>query len=204
MGIQIQADITGKDARKARAVTAGGRDLDPGLQQSVPGDDGATARIKLGPIERMRERGDQAMRGFARHQRIGIQRDDVFELTQHIQVARLHAESRFCAAAQQPVQFVQFAAFAFPTHPALFARIPLGVAMKEIKRPRRCAVMFLVERVNAGGDLRDQGISAGLALLRRVEQVGEQRKVQMRVLAPQKVQFHLFEQRLYFGGVGQE
>jgi hypothetical protein len=36
----------------------------------------ATARIELGPIERMRERGDQAVRGFARHQRIGIQRDD--------------------------------------------------------------------------------------------------------------------------------
>ena len=201
--VQIQADIAGKDARKAGAVDAGRRDLDPGLQQRITGDDGATARIELGAIERMRERGDQPVRGFARHDRIGIQRDDVLDLTQHFQIARLHAEGSFCAAAQQQIELVQFAAFALPAHPALFARIPFGIAMEEIKWPGRFAVVFLVERTDAGAGLLDQRVTLRLGLSRRVGQIGEQRKVQMRILVAQKVQFHLLEQRLHFGRAGQ-
>ena len=78
-GVWIQADVPGKDAGEAGDVSAGRSDFDARLQQGIPGDNGATARVELGAIQRMRERGDKPVPGFARHDRIGIQGDDVLD-----------------------------------------------------------------------------------------------------------------------------
>ena len=69
------------------------------------------ARLKLRPLSPSNlphmelvvsraKKGDQTVRGFARHQRIGVQRDDIFDFRKYIQVARLHTERRFRTAAQ--------------------------------------------------------------------------------------------------------
>ena len=135
----------------------------------------------------MRERGDQPVSGFARHDRIGVQGDDVLDLAQHLQIARLHTKSGVSVSSQQEIQLVQLAPLALPAHPSLFTRIPLGVAMKKVKRAGRFPVVFLIEPADAGLGLLDQGVLARCAQLRRIGQIGEQRKVQVRILIAQIV-----------------
>src|SRR5512146_1413938 len=98
----------------------------------------------------MRERRDQSPGYVARHDRIGIQRADVLDLTQSFRVACLHTKGGFCSPSQQEIQLVQFAAFALPAHPALFLWIPLGVTMEKVEGARRFAVILSVQRMNAG------------------------------------------------------
>ena len=76
--------------------------------------------------------------------------------------------------------------------------------MEQVKRAGRFPRIFFIQRLNAGDSLLDERVVLRRTRFRRIGQIGEQSKMQMRVLAAQKVQFQLFEKRLDFGGVGQQ
>ena len=60
---------------------------------------------------------------------IGVQGDDIADIVR--QRAADHVKTGIRSPAQQLVQFGQFAALAFPSHPHAFRRIPQAAAMQE-------------------------------------------------------------------------
>ena len=69
-------------------------------------------------------------------------------------------------AAQQAIEFLQFTAFSFPTHPASLVGIPASLAVQEIKRGGRLTRVFAIECADAVSCLIDQGAIPRQVLLR--------------------------------------
>src|SRR5690348_1376582 len=99
----------------------------------------------------MNRRADEFARDVARQLCVGVERDDVTDVFQERVVRRVYDEARIAGAAEQPVELLEFAALAFPTHPTVLAGIPLTTTMEEVKT---IVAMPAVERVYAA--LRDR------------------------------------------------
>src|ERR1700720_3487908 len=115
----------------------------------------------------------QPARRVARKLRIGIKRDDVANLREQRLARGLNHEARISSAAQQLVEFVQLAAFSFPTHPLTFARIPLPPAMKQVETQRLTLAITLVQLLNAFEREVNQARVAGQLLGGRIGKVTE-------------------------------
>ena len=83
-GIGIDAAHAGEDALEQRALAADRqRRRDPRLQHRIAFDDPAGAGVEARPVERMRHLADQPAHRVARQSRVGVERDDVANISGH-------------------------------------------------------------------------------------------------------------------------
>ena len=90
----------------------------------------------------MRHLADHLANGSAQQPRIGVQRDDITNVLRYGTAD--HFKTGILGPAQQPVQFRQFAALAFPPHPDPFGRVPQAATVQE-KEP--VAIIRRVARI---------------------------------------------------------
>ncbi|MND98484.1 hypothetical protein D3C80_908390 [compost metagenome] len=149
------------------------------LQDGITFNHPLLARIVLRLIERVRHRGDQLMGAFARQDGIAVERNDIFDVFQHLQpIANLRAEG-VTSVAQPVVQRIQFAAFSFQPHPYSLFFIPFAVAVKQEKVAGPFAGIASVQCFHLPAGVIQQGCVVRMPLLGRIVEVGEQGKVQM-------------------------
>ena len=92
-------------------------------------------RIEVWLVEGMRHLSDQPLGGPDRQARVSVERDDVADAGgQRRSMAIDWQKCRIGGAAKQPVEFVQFAAFALPADPPSLALVPDTSAMERKKR----------------------------------------------------------------------
>ena len=108
------------NSEPSRPTGSDGRD--PRLQHGIARHDPAGGGVEARPVERMRHLADQPADRVARQPGVGVERDDVADAGGHRWRLPARAEEGGVGrAAQQPVQFMQLAALAFPADPARFA-----------------------------------------------------------------------------------
>ena len=180
-GIGVDAVHAGKDALEQRTLAADRqRRRDPWLQHGMARHDPAGGGIEVRPVEWVRHLADQAMDRVARQSGVGVERDDVANAGGRGWGLPADAdETGVGRTTQQPVEFVQLAALAFPADPSRFAGVPEppAVEQKEAVATRRRAVA-LIEPGNAGHRRFEQRLIAFDMLGRRVEPVGEESEMQ--------------------------
>ena len=109
-------------------------------------------------------------------------------------VRRMRQKTGVGRATQQPVQFMQLAALAFPTDPSCFACVPepLAVKQQEAVATRRRAVA-LIEPGNPG-NCRVQQRFITIDMLRRgIEPVGEESEMQFAFRARKVVDLQMLD-----------
>src|SRR6185437_10037729 len=135
----------------------------------------AGSNVELRPVEWVRHLPDQAMHRVARQPRIAVERYDVTDAGGYFwRLPTKGQKAGIGCATQQPVQFVQLAALAFPADPLCFPDIPepLAVKQQEAVATRRRTVV-LIEPCNAG-DCRFQQYFVAVGMLcRGIEPIGE-------------------------------
>ncbi len=84
----------------------------------------------------MRHRSDEANGGAAREARVGVERDDVADVRRHRRpaIGEWH-ERRVRSAAEKPVQLLELAALALPTHPLSLALVPDAASVEKKESP---------------------------------------------------------------------
>src|SRR5689334_20183698 len=136
---------------------------------------------------------DELARDVARQLRVGVERDYVTNVFQQRIVGGAHKEARVVCAPQQSVELLELAAFAFPTHPAILARVPLSPAMEEMKA---IVAMPAIERVDAALRDREQIRISWRVFCAGVGKVAEQREVNVIVVIGEIVNFEVLDQFL--------
>src|SRR4029079_491763 len=129
--IRVDAGVAGVGPREERAGGARRRPADARLQDAVafrhtPGDS-VEARL----VERMRDDADETPGRVARQSRVRVERDAVADRGEHADITDLDREAGVGGAAQQPIEFFDLAALAFPAHPRVLAFVPLARAMEQ-------------------------------------------------------------------------
>ena len=201
--VRIDARLAAGEPGIERAPCAGERDADTRLKNSIAGDDAAELLIVKRPVERMRHRADQLSRRIARQLRIGVERDYVSDIGEHVDVAGDHREAILRFAAQQCVELLELAALSLPTHPQLLVRVP---SARPVEQEEDVAfgvgipwAILAVERIDSRARAPDQRGIIGHRFFRRVTQVSDQGEVQVAVLIGEKAYFERFEQRIDVG-----
>src|SRR5271163_2013285 len=144
-------------------------------------DHPAGANVEMRPVEWVRHLADQPMHRVAWQPRISVECDDIADAGGHLR--RLPANRQKAGvgrATQQPVQFMQLAAFAFPADPSCLARVPEPFAVKQqeaIASWRRAVAT--IEPGNPGNRCVQQRFIAFDMLCRGIEPVGEQSEMQL-------------------------
>src|SRR3954454_6423228 len=94
--------------------------------------DAIGSSIEARLVERMSHLADKPPYGVARKHSVGIERDDVADVLRNARrVAVGGYEGGVGSAPQQPIQFVQLTALAFPSDPSALALIPYAPAVQE-------------------------------------------------------------------------
>ena len=97
-------------------------------------------------------------------------------------------------AAQQGIELAQLAAFAFMPHPASFGRVPASGPVQQVEPAAGHGRVLVIQRFDClAGSLQQRRILIQRLLL-RVEEVGEQGKMQIAVAVGQVAHLHAFHQ----------
>ena len=131
--IGIHAPRTGEDPLIEGTLAADRqRRRDARLKNGVTVDDTLQGFVEFRPIQRMGHLADKPECRISRQSRIAIKGDDVSHIGRHLRhVSGDGHERRVAGTAQQPVEFMQLAPFAFPSHPFVFARIEDATAVQK-------------------------------------------------------------------------
>ena len=116
--IGVDAGRAREDPGKPRAYGTSQTQADARLQHAVTFHDPSLGGIETRPVERVAQRGDEPARRLARQFGVGVQRDDVADRGDLVQVAADRRVTGIARPAQQAIEFAQLAALAFPPHPA--------------------------------------------------------------------------------------
>ena len=136
---------------------------------------------KYGWLSLWRHLADQTADCIARQPGVGVKRDDIANPSRYLRrrSAELH-ETGVRRPAEQPVQFVQFAALAFPANPSRFAGVPHPPAVEQYKAvAARSWAIALIEPSNTSQRCLQQCLIAIDTLCRSIEPVGEQSEMQL-------------------------
>src|ERR1019366_1528590 len=145
---QVLVDVRDGGGIRVDAVHAGKHELEQGtfaanrqrggypwLQHRVTLHDPARGGVETRPIERVRHLADQTADGVARQPCIGVECDDVTNVSWNVWtgghragtrsrwLAEVH-ETGICRTAQQAIQFMQLAALALPAAPPRLPAAP--------------------------------------------------------------------------------
>ena len=116
----------------------------------------------------------------------------------------LRGEAGVGCAAHQPVEFFELAALPFPAHPHLLALVPLPIAVKQEEFRSRIARRALIEHLDARSRRGQDRLVVNADTSRRVGVVGEDRKVDPRVVIGDRHDFEMIDQRLDAGDARQQ
>ena len=155
----------------------------------------AGGRIEPRPIQRVSHFSHQPACRISRQPGIRIKCDDVPDIRWNDRAAAVDLdESRVRCAAQQLVQFVEFAALALPAHPLLLPAAPHPPPMKQHKSvPRRGRSVQMIQSRDAFvGDGEQRGVSCRV-LGRCIRPVRKQREVQLGVRRSEMVDLEAFD-----------
>ena len=179
-GIGIQPIGPGKSPLKQRAFRADRqRRRDTGLQNSVTMGDAAFCVVKIGQVERVGHFAYQAFGGASGKPGIGIDSDDVADIPGDLRSGDAAVEKTgVLRAAQQAVQFVQFAALALPSHPGALGDVPQPLAVQQHEQRRSIARITLVQFRNTRTGAFQQRLVGRRRLALAVGPVGQQNKGQ--------------------------
>ncbi|MCY1284316.1 hypothetical protein D9M70_332150 [compost metagenome] len=155
---------------------------------------------------------DQAQRRVARQPGVGIQRDDVAHAGQDVGLPRFvgstaiqRHEAGVGGAAQQPVEFVEFATLALPAHPAVLAGVEPAPAVQQVEA--LAARGRAVPLVQCGDGLLRDADQVGVAVEHfriRIEAIRQQGKGQVATCAGQMVDFEALDVAAQFRFAGQQ
>jgi hypothetical protein len=199
-GVGVDARVAAAQAAVARGAGDGQAAGDARLQDAVPADDprrrGGAADAR--PVQRVGHGRYQQACGAPRQLRVGVQRDDVAHPGQRGHLPGGGHEAAVAAAAQQRVQVAELAALALGAHPHPLARVPAArpVQQEEAVAAAGLAIVAIasVERLDACLRMRHQRPIAGLVLGVGVEEVGQQREVQLRVAVGEEAHLQVVDQ----------
>ena len=203
--IGIDAAVAGEDALEERALrTHGQRGGHARLQNAVALHDPSLRRVEARAVERVGHLADQAAHGIAGQPGIRIEGDHIAHVRR--QLADVGPEEgRFARSAQQPVQFVELATLALPSHPPSLRRVPQAMAVEQEKAvaagDRRVACIETGDaRARHGQQLAvvGRGFGGGIAPIR------QQGEVHGAGWIGQVVDFQPFDQLLDAGPAGQQ
>ena len=122
--VRIDADVAREDPREPRAVGADDADRDARLENPVALGHALHRRVEARPVQRVRQRADHRPappRAAAACRESSVM--TYFTDGSTAEIAELHGVAGVGGAAQQPVELVQLAALALPSHPAPFAGV---------------------------------------------------------------------------------
>jgi hypothetical protein len=142
--------VPGVDSREERSRRARHRHADSRLQDAIAFRHAAQARVEVRPVERVDRDADESTRRIPRQARVAVQGDDVLDVGKDGRIAHVDRVTRIGRAAQQPVELLELAALAFPTHPRAFTRIPLPGAMEQVEQVAALPADARVELGDAG------------------------------------------------------
>src|SRR5262249_28469256 len=131
---------------------------------------------------------------FARQLGVGVERDHVAHAREQLARRGYQGEARIFGAAQEPIQLLELAAFAFPTEkPAL----RLGPEPASVKQEIAlfAALKSAIELRNSGARSFQQLVVRLQFLAIGVDEIGQERKVQIRFGVRERTHFELVEQR---------
>jgi hypothetical protein len=129
----------------------------------------------------MRHRADEQLCRVRRQHRVRVERDDEPDIAQGSRIPNNARERVPGAAAQILIELGELAALAFPAHPHALAPIPAARPVKEIEGRRFATCVLVIQRGNAlGRHVQNRGVVRH-RLARGIEEVGEQRELQMRI-----------------------
>src|SRR3954454_14488607 len=107
-------------------------DSDSGLKDAVPHVHDVQLGVDQGPIQRMGDRANKALRRSTRQLRVGIKRQNETNVWKARKVAGFDGE-RIVHLAEHLIQIEKLAPLSLPSHPSPFARMVNTVAMEKIK-----------------------------------------------------------------------
>ena len=199
-GIDVEAGVAGKQRGQTRA--AGGFDagVHARLENAIAFDDGIRGGIDHRAIQRMRERADELVRGFARQLRIEIEGDHKLHALNQRKIADLHG--KIIGLIQKiAIEVEKLAAFALPAHPDAFGFVENAMAMEMEERALGLRGVFRVQ-------FFDQARAEGrefiffIELHFRVRWIGEQREMNVGVAIREEANFEIANgvARLLFAG----
>ena len=144
----------------------------------------------------MSDDADQLTRGVAGQTRVGVEREAVFDGRQERGVANFDRECRVARAAKKPVELLDLPAFALPSHPHVFARVPQASAMKQIKTVRVVRTEALVEHRHTSSRGLEQLHVVRHVRGRRVREVAQNREVNISIEIGERKNLNVIGERV--------
>ena len=201
--VGVDAGRPGRDALERRRVPLGRkRRGDPRLEDPVAPGDAAGATVQPRPIQRVRDRADEARHRSAGQARIGIEGHHIAHARRWCGAGQCRGEVvRFRGPAKERIQLVELPALSLPAHPPGLALVPPATAMEqeEPRTPARGLAVPLVEHVDRG-DSRGEEVVVIVELLGWcIAPVRQQRKPHVPVGVAQVVDLEVADLLLNVG-----
>src|SRR5208337_1281632 len=181
-GIGIDAAGAREDTLKQRTFAAiGKRRRYSRLKDRIALHDRAKLRVVTRAVERMRHLANQPPNSVTGQPRVRVQRDDVSDVFRgRWRCAAYVHERGVCGPSQEPVQFMEFAAFTLPADPAPLALVPNSpTVQQEEARARGGGAVAPIEALNAVACDSDQFRIAFRSIDVRVDPIRKQSEVQI-------------------------
>ena len=205
VGVDVEADVPGEDAREQRLAGARRRGLDARLDDRVARDDATRGGVEDRAIQRMGEESHQPTRTAHRQLGIAVERDDEADAQEAFGFSDMAAVARLIIAAEQSIELLELAALALPADEALLAVAPAGVAVQEMKWADAALRVSGVEHGNAPRGALEQRAVVRLRRQRLgVHVVREQRELQLRIWIRQIVELDLPQHGRHILGAPQQ
>ncbi|HRM67998.1 MAG TPA: hypothetical protein PLO71_01085, partial [Thauera phenylacetica] len=209
--VRIDARLAAIQACIDGSTGTGQADRHRRLQNAVAVGDAAHRRIVARAVQRVRHGRDQRPRGIARQLGVGVEGDDELHRGQGRGITDHAGETRSGGggdAAQQRIELRELAALALMPHPHALLRVPAPRAMEEEEDVAFGAgsaiTIFAIERRDRKACALDQRSIGRQGLLARVEQVGEQAKMQTAVAIGQEADFERLDEFIDVVGTGEQ
>ena len=142
----------------------------------------------------MRHRADEFAGGIAWQPGIGVQREDVANRGEERRIADDLGERSGRTAAEQRVELLQLAAFAFVAHPEALVRIPNAWPMEQTEDRRAVEAVPRIQGPDALAHQSQQVRVVGLHRLGRITKISQQREKEVRIAVPQVADLQAFQQ----------
>ena len=178
--VGIDACIECLELHVSRPLRARQADPDPRLQNPVAFDDPTVLTVKDGPVESMGQRSDHQAGRIPQQLCICIERDDVPNPHKDVCSAD-DLRKPVLPAPQQRVEVGELAALSLMPHPDSLLGIPASRPVQEVEDIGPHVGVPRVELHDAGAHQLDELGVAGERALRGVDEVRQERKVEMRI-----------------------
>src|SRR4051812_18411918 len=151
--VRVHPGVARIEPREQRAGGAGEGDADPRLQDPIALSDTSDGWVVRRPVQGMADDADEDARRVTRQPGVAVERDAIPDLRQNRPVADRQDETGIGRAAEEPVELLDLAALALPSHPEALAFVPLAQAMEQEEAIRIAVTVLRVE----GGDAVGRG-----------------------------------------------